>query len=53
MATILVVDDHPEIATLHSIALRRSGHECLIAHDGAQAWAVLTARASCATRRAT
>jgi DNA-binding response OmpR family regulator len=44
MATVLVVDDHPEIATLHAIALRRAGHECLIAHDCAQAWAALGAQ---------
>jgi len=37
LATILVVDDDPQIIALVTIALKRAGHEVVSARDGQQA----------------
>jgi DNA-binding response OmpR family regulator len=37
MATVLLVDDHPDIVRLLEVALRPDGHRILKAHDGVTA----------------
>src|SRR5688572_9874624 len=44
MATILIVDDEPEIRELIAMAVEKAGHEALRAADVGEAWALVTER---------
>jgi DNA-binding response OmpR family regulator len=37
MATILIVEDHPSLQKIYSIAIAEAGHTCLTAKDGTEA----------------
>jgi len=42
MATVLVVDDEPEVRTLLATVIEKAGHEVLTAADAGEAWALLS-----------
>jgi CheY-like chemotaxis protein len=44
MALILVVDDHPGMASAVAALVRSDGHESAVAHGGAEALALIRAR---------
>lgn len=41
MATVLIVEDSPELVQLYRAVLRDTGHRLLVAHDGAAALLVM------------
>lgn len=41
MATVMVVDDDPEVRTLIESIVAKEGHEVLAAADGSNAWSML------------